>query len=78
MEELKQLHIEAGKEAGEIAVKHYIDKVWDPSIDALKVKAKDLIPGEQFDFLVDMLAGPLFPELKKLLVGGADKISEKV
>lgn len=77
MEELKQLHIEAAKEAGELAAKHYIEKVWDPSIEAIKLKAKDLIPGEQFDFLVDMLAGPLFPELKKMLMGGAGKISDK-
>ncbi len=66
------------KEAAEVAVKDFVAKAYQPTIDQLSAVLKDAIPGEQYDAVVDLIMSPISGALKPFLDKEVDKISAGV
>ena len=69
---------EEAKAAAEVSLELFVEKAYEPAAEELLKKIKDLIPGEAYDGIVDLIAAPMKPILKKALLDQIEKISDKV
>lgn len=76
MEENKAL--EEVKAGGELALEAFVEKAFQPCADEVVQKLKDLIPGEAYDGVADLLGASIGPVLKKAMLAQIEKISDKV
>jgi hypothetical protein len=76
MEEVQA--VEEVKAGAEVALEAFVEKAYEPLADALVIKLKELIPGESFDGIVDVLGMSLKPVVKAALLAQIEKISDKV
>lgn len=76
MEENKAL--EEAKKAAELGLEAFIEAAYPGMKEALIAKLKEIIPGEQFDGLVDLIVPPALEIVKVELKKQVEKISDKV
>lgn len=70
--------VEAVKAAAELGIEALIAAALPKLEEALIVKVKELIPGEQFDVFAEAAIKQVIPLLEKALLDQVEKISEKV
>ena len=78
MEPQVQNAIEEAKKAAELGLEALIVAAMPGLEKALVAKLKELLPGEQFDGLVDLIAPPALDLVKSELLKQVEKISEQV
>ena len=77
MEEVKNA-VEEAKKAAELGLEALVVASF-PSIEtALIAKLKEVVPGENFDSLVDLIVPPAMGVIKTELLKQVEKISEQV
>lgn len=64
--------------AVEALVKKQLELKFDEAMNKALEKAKEAIPGEKYDFLVDIVGSKLVPVAKEELLKLADKIDGEV
>jgi hypothetical protein len=69
---------EEAKKAAELSLEALIEAAYPGIKLALTEKIKDLVPGEQFDGLVDLIVPPAMEIVKVELLKQVEKISEQV
>lgn len=75
MEENKAL--DEAKKAAELGLEALIEAAYPNMQQALVLKLKEVIPGEQFDALVDLIVPPVLGIVKNELLKQVEKISDK-
>ena len=77
MSEVKNA-VEEAKKAAELGLEALIEAAYPGMKEALIAKLKEIIPGEQFDGLVDLIVPPALEIVKVELKKQVEKISDKV
>jgi len=70
--------LESAKAGAELALEAFVEKAYQPCVDDVVAKIKELIPGEAYDGVADLLAGSLGPVIKSALLAQIEKISDQV
>lgn len=78
MEENVQNAIEEAKKAAELGLEALIVAAMPGLEKALVAKLKEVLPGEQFDGLVDLIVPPALSLVQSELMKQVEKISEQV
>ena len=72
-----ELKLEVLKGAENMA-KGIVDRVFDPAVAEAVEKLKEVIPGDKYDFLAEVVAAQVAPVLKAQLLAQIEKISQEV
>ena len=78
MEENVQNAVEEAKKAAELGLEALIVEAMPGLEKALVAKLKEVLPGEQFDDLVDLIVPPALSLVQSELMKQVEKISEQV
>lgn len=62
----------------EKALEAFVEQSYEAIAEELVLKIKELVPGDKFDGIVDLIAVPMKPAIKELLLAQIEKISTKV
>jgi len=71
---LEQMKAQALKDL-EVLLKNQVAVAYDSAAEVMKAKLKEIIPGTVDDAVIEMIAAPMLPALKALLLEQIEKIS---